>query len=388
MNLTVHYSMTMGLYWANYAVLLNYASVYLLGHGFRNTEIGILIAVSSLMSALLQPAIGAYADKPRSPSVRRLLLITVFLFLICCALIPLSAERSHTLLFVVYALASMLLQSMLPLTNSLGTMMARAGRKVNFGVARGVGSLAYAIVSVAIGSMTSAYGIGLIPWVSFGLYALLAVCVSLLPFEKQVIPAAAGRKIQFFKKYPSFPVVLLASALLYSSHTLINNFMFQIISSKGGDSESLGIAFAIAAMTELPVMFAFSRLLRRFSAGKWLMISGFAFLAKSAGTLLAPSVTALYGVQLMQILAYAVLTVGSVYFTDSLMEPQDAVKGQALFASTITAGSVIGSALGGRLIDGGGISALLTVSIICAAAGAVVMCFGHAIRPAETAARG
>lgn len=376
MNLTVHYSLMMGLYWANYAVLMNYASVYLLGHGFHNTEIGILIAAAALLSALLQPVIGAYADKPKSPSVKVLLLILTVLFLIANVMIPFSAGQSVILLFIFYTVASMLIQCMLPLTNALGTVMSRSGQRVNFGIARGTGSLVYAIASVLIGSITSGYGIDLIPWISFGLYILLSGFVSVFPFQKQIIPDAQQSSTGFLKKYPSFLIVLLASVLLYSSHSTINNFMFQIISSKGGDNESLGIAFAIAAVTELPVMFAFSHLLRRISAGKWLVISGFAFLAKGAGTLLVSDVQGFYGVQLMQMPAYAVLTVASVYYTDSVMEPQDAVKGQALFSATMTAGSVIGSAAGGRLIDLSGIPALLVASIALASVGAVVMCVG------------
>ncbi len=376
MNLTVHYSIIMGLYWANYAVLLNYASVYLLGHGFQNTEIGILIALSALLSAVIQPLIGSYADKPNSPSVKLLLVFIVCLFLTGNALIPPFAAYSDILLFIIYALTTMLMQIMMPLTNSLGTMTARTGKSINFGIARGIGSLSYAVTSVLAGSLITEYGIGLIPYMSLGLYAVFAFCVYLFPFQKQTVSAGQAMKASFLKKYPSFTIVLLASAFLYSSHTMINNFMFQIISSKGGDSESLGVAFAIAAMAELPIMFAFSRLLCLLPAGKWMLISGFAFLAKSTGTLLVTSVMGFYGVQLIQILAYAVLTVASVYYTDGIMEPQDAVKGQTFFATTVTIGSVFGSAAGGRLIDSIGINALLIVSIAFAAIGSIIMYFG------------
>lgn len=378
MNLTVHYSAIMALYWADYAVLLNYASVFLLGHGFRNSEIGILIAAAALVSALAQPLIGSYADKPRSPSVKTLLLAAVCMFLIVTILIPFSAAFSRAALFVTYALSAVVMQAMLSLTNSLGTMTARSGGNVDFGIARGVGSLAYAVTSLIIGHLTSRYGIALIPWTGVGVYVLFAVCVLFFPFQKQILPASADQKTGFLKKYPSFFIVLPAAVLLYSSHSMINNFMYQIIVSKGGDSASLGTAFAIAAVVELPVMFAFSRLLRRISAGKWLVISGFAFLAKSTGTLLVTGVKGFYGVQLLQLLAYAVITVASVYYTDALVEPQDAVKGQAYFAMTSTAGSVLGSAAGGFLIDARGISALLIVSIAFAAAGAVLMCRGIA----------
>ena len=382
MPFTAHYSLIMALFWANYAVVLNYASVYLLGKGFQNTEIGILTAAAALLSAAAQPLIGSYADRPRSPSVRTILLAVIGLFLVFCLLIPFSAVRSHALLFAVYTLAMMTLQSMMSLMNSLGTMTARAGGKVNFGVARGIGSLAYAVVSLLIGSAVTRYGIDLIPWAGAGIYALLAVSVRLYPFEKQPVPPVQNRQAGFLKRYPAFALILFAAVFLYSSHSMIASFMFQIICAKGGDSESFGIVMAIAAVLELPVMFAFTRLLRRISAGRWLVISGFAFVLKSAGTLLVASVPGLYAVQVTQTFSYAVITVASVYFTDRLMEPQDAVKGQALFAMTGTAGSVLGAGVGGWLIDFGGVHALLAVSVAFALAGAVMMTFGvHRQKP-------
>ena len=37
-NLTAHYSLVLGLYWAHYAVLMNYTSVYLLDNGCKDDQ--------------------------------------------------------------------------------------------------------------------------------------------------------------------------------------------------------------------------------------------------------------------------------------------------------------------------------------------------------------
>ena len=75
MDLTTRYCVVMGCYWSNFAVFSNYATVYLLGRGFSNTAIGMMTAAASLFAALLQPALGAWADRPRSPSVKNILLL-------------------------------------------------------------------------------------------------------------------------------------------------------------------------------------------------------------------------------------------------------------------------------------------------------------------------
>ena len=376
LNLTGHYALIMAFYWSNLAVLSNYASVFLLEHGFQNTEIGLMIAVASLLSALLQPLLGAYADKPHSPSVKTILMILIALFFAAVILILDSAGRSKVVLTAAYALALMLMNTMAPFANVLGTLAAGAGYRVDFGIARGVGSLAYAGASVLIGSMTQRFNVSLIPIASIAIYAGFGLCLWFFPFRKQAMSPEKQTSAGFMKKYPRYVVILIAACFLYASHVLICNFSYQIISSKGGNSESLGIAYAIAAVAELPMMFSFTRLLKRMSAGRWLVISGFAYLAKTIGTLFAGSVGGFYAVQTLQLLAYAVLTVASVYYIDSIMAPEDAIKGQAFFTMTNMIGSVSGSALGGILLDAGGVKALLRTAVGFAAIGAGVMCFG------------
>jgi PPP family 3-phenylpropionic acid transporter len=101
-----------------------------------------------------------------------------------------------------------------------------------------------------------------------------------------------------------------------------------------------------------------------------------AFTLKNLGAFLAPGVTAFYFVQLFQIAAFAVITVASVYYTDAIMSPEDAIKGQAYFALTSTVGAVLCSIVGGWLIDAKGVDALLLLTIGFSAVGAVIMVFG------------
>ena len=52
---TPHYTWIQGCYWMVYCILLSFSSVYLLEQGLSNTEIGLLLGLSGLASALLQP---------------------------------------------------------------------------------------------------------------------------------------------------------------------------------------------------------------------------------------------------------------------------------------------------------------------------------------------
>ena len=61
-NLTPLYAFIQGLYWMNFAAIMGYSGFYLLGSGFSNTEIGIIIAIAGILSAVLQPVLASYAN--------------------------------------------------------------------------------------------------------------------------------------------------------------------------------------------------------------------------------------------------------------------------------------------------------------------------------------
>ncbi len=375
-NLTGRYSLIMGLYWANYAVLSSFASMYLLDRGFSNTSIGIMLAVAALFASLFQPVIGAYADKPQSPSVKKILMVVIVAFIISSVLIIITSSHLPMVMVVFYAISLMLLQSMNPLCNSLGIMSAQNGKTVNFGVARGTGSLAFAILSIIAGKVVAVYGSGLVPWAAIAVYAIMGIALLAFPFEKATANSSVVKRGSFIKRYPSFLIVIVAAVFIYAGHCLINNFAYQITVQKGGDSSSMGIALAIAAFMEIPMMFLYSRMLRLLDSGRWIIISGVVFVVKAVAIFLAPNVMGLYLAQLLQMVSYAVITVASVYFISDIVDREDTAKGQALFTMAVTIGNVVASAIGGRIIDKMGVNAMLEVTIALSAVGAVVMWIG------------
>ena len=71
--LTASYAAIQFFFWFAYGTALAYASPYLLACGLSNTAIGLINAAACALSVLIQPALAAYADKPKSPSLKRIL---------------------------------------------------------------------------------------------------------------------------------------------------------------------------------------------------------------------------------------------------------------------------------------------------------------------------
>ena len=57
-------------YWACYCCIISFSSVYLLDRGFSNAQVGLVISLGGLLSALLQPRVSRAADRLQKLSLR------------------------------------------------------------------------------------------------------------------------------------------------------------------------------------------------------------------------------------------------------------------------------------------------------------------------------
>lgn len=377
-GLTARYAVIQGMYWMGFCLIFSYSSVYLLDRGFSNTEIGLVIGIAGTISAVLQPLVGGMADGKKRISLRMLIVMLGMLMVVLGAgLLMVPDDRRMTVLF--YVLLVVFLQVLTPLIYSLGMDCVNQGLNLNFGLARGIGSLAFAGISFVAGILVTAYGTKTIPVLVIGCYGGLGWFVSRFRFQKaaveeetEAVPEHENKR-SFFVCYPKYMALLIGAILVFASHNMVNNFLFQIMESKGGGSSSMGTAMALAAAAELPTMFMFAWMVKRAGSDVWLKVSGVFFMMKALGTLLVGSVMGMYVLQLLQMFGFGLFVVSSVYYVNQIMEEKDRVKGQAYMTVTNTLGGVLGSALGGALIDGFGIQMMLTVSVVAAAAGMGIM---------------
>lgn len=429
---TAQYALIQGLYWMSFCMIFAYASVYLLDRGLSNTAIGLLIGVSGSVSAILQPWIGGMAGEGpgKMPLKRMIMLGCSLMLLVGLSLFLVSGNQVLTV--VCYGVGVTFLQVLTPLVYSLGMVCINRGEKLDFGLARGIGSLAYAGISYVAGFMVASMGTAFIPASIAVLYGgMLAAVFAFRSGEETSVVRASGKRlseerapgemssgerasggissgemsspgggdtkgegdggpgpgmalqgihdgegqqeVSFFKRYPRFFMLLLGSILVFVSHNMLNNFAFQIMESKGGGSSAMGTAIALAAASELPTMFLFGWMVTKVRCDVWLKISGLFFLIKSAATVLVRDVTGMYLIQGLQMFGFALFVVASVYYVNMIMKEKDRTKGQAFMTMTNTLGGVLGSACGGALIDGFGIHTMLLVSTGVAAVGMALM---------------
>ena len=380
-NATPRYTLLQGLYWMAYCILVSFSSVYLLDRGFSNTQIGVLVGVSSVLSALMQPLAAGLAAKSKRLTLRHwsaLLALAMLAASSVLLLLPGKAVQA-----VCYMFLLVVLQVLTPFTYSLGMECVNNNVPLNYGVARSAGSISYAAASSVCGMLAKRFGAGTIP------ILLLVMTAALIPgyltfrfrepkpgeaFRTETMEAKkSGDEAPFLKKYFRLLPLLAGIVLLFISHNILMAFPYQIVQRLGGDSPEMGIMLTVVSLVEIPVMVCFSFLLHRASSRFWVMISGISFFLHAGVMWLAPNFSVLYIAQVFEATGYALYTVAVVYFVNDLVEPRDRVKGQAWFAMTNTVGILLGTSVGGVLLDRIGAGGLLCFATLTAGGGMVLL---------------
>lgn len=384
--LNLEYAGIQGTYWMVYGAICSFASVFLLANDFSNSGIGIVFAVGSILAVVIQPFLADIADRAKRIS------IIVILEIMAATMILLTAgmfvfKGTSLALAVIFILLIAWHTVLQPLINTLSFKLGESGYRVNFGLTRSFGSLAYALLVALLGTLVERHGIGLIPITTVLLLAAFMLC--LLATKVRFGKACEANREEYLKRKERvkgeitladfirrnkvFFVVSTGVVGLYFSNSVFNNFMMQIVADVGGTSEDMGRILGVMAALEIPTLVFFSYINKRFSCRTLIKVASIGFFIKIAIAYFAPNVTWLFVSQFMQPFSFALFLPAMVHYIDEIMDKGEAVKGQALFVTMITIGSVFASLVGGVIIDMNGVKTLLLVSSALTLLGGVVI---------------
>ncbi len=195
---------------------------------------------------------------------------------------------------------------------------------MDFGAARGIGSLSYAAASYLLGGLVERYGCSVILFAGFLMVTIISATVFSMPIIKEAAEEAGCKIfaeypfsyhitgiqekesiIFFLGRYKYFMLTLAGVTLVFSFHNMNNSYMIQIITNVGGTSADLGRLLAIAAITEIPVMFLFSIIVKHVKSSVLLIISGIFFALKAFGYFAAVNIALMTVAAVMQMGSFA-----------------------------------------------------------------------------------
>ena len=427
--LNAGYANIFAAYWMFYGVANAFASAYLLPKGYTNAEIGIILAVGSVLAVFLQPIMADIADRSKKLSLLGVTQLSAGLLIVLEATLFAMAHKSLAL-WVVFVMIIAWLTALQPLFNSLAFHLEESGVHIHFGICRGMGSLGFALLTAVLGTFVEMWGANILPAVGELTLAGLLVTIMIVKreFERcvkakaQTRSAGAGTgaagdaevlptEVSTDEEAPPMPadergadaevplplpldsvdkqeeinlwrfihdnklflILNIGVIGLYFSNAVLNNFMLQIVNAAGGTSEDMGRVLAVMAFMEMPALFFFDKVKVRFSCQTLLKVAAVGFTLRVGLIFLAKSMTVIYLAHIFQTLGFALFLPAMVVFIGDVMRRGEAVKGQAFFTAMTTVAAMISSVLGGIMLDVRDAHFMLLVSTLVTAAGALVI---------------
>ena len=369
--------------------VLGFTVYFLNQNGYTSSEIGILLAVFGIVAAIRQPLLGHIADKNSKVDFKVILtfssLIVVVLFILLYYF-----DKNKIVIGIIFGMIFIFTSSMSPFVNESCFYYKRRGINVNFGIARGFGSFSFAVFSYLLGVFTNDYGSKVIAFSGIISAVLFFIVVLLLPrvenrdssAQSEIVAndvSANKSNSNLIKKYPSFFMVVLATIFAICFQNADCGYLINIIENLGGNSSHLGIANAIAAMAEIPIMFLITRIIKKIRIKKLILIACAFYIVRGLIFCIS-NMAAVYIAQLLQMFTYAIIIPSTVYLSDEMMQNEDKNKGQAFIGMAVTIGLILGSLLGGQLVSIGGVNLLKKACIIIAVISFIFAMLGNAMK--------
>lgn len=375
-NLTIRYSIVQFSYWAAAMGAASFVTTYLLSRGLHSGLIGVLLAFSGILVCLTQPFMASYADRSKKYILPQMILLLSGLCIVCF-LLQLIPGIPVMIAGIVYILGMWASDAVHSLLNALSVACNKAGYPINYGAARGIGSVASGTSALALGFIIAKLGSS---WMFVFLIAFRLICmIAILGFPKLEKHAPASGMIdescsigQFFLRYKWYCLSLLGIGLLGMFHSMTENYLIVIMERLGGDSSNVGTALFISSLSGAPVIFFFSFFHKRMKETSLLKIAALTFLLKAVLFCFAPGIPFIYLYQTLQATSYGFLGPTQVYFAGNRVKPVDMVKGQAFIAAAYSLGCSGGNFAGGQLLNFG-VDTMLIGGVIMALSGTIVL---------------
>ncbi|MFW6223791.1 MAG: MFS transporter [Spirochaetota bacterium] len=377
---TARFAILQFLFWSSIVCFEAFLVPYLRSVGYAPGQIGTVMAAVFALALVGQPVLGSITDRIGSP--RYLVAAVLIIAAAGVNLIPLVRFS----LFAILGLA--LLYSVT--ANSLPAVldawiMSRRDTLAppDYGIARGFGSLGFATAAVVIGFLTDRYGLQLL----FPAYLILVLAAAgtalFMPRPPRPERPASGVKqtaVEWAPEELGLPapapevrtppvrgfinglravlrnrsyLLLLGSAMVaFTGLRAGITFIPLLIEEVGGTVSDVGLAHSIGAVSEVPLFFLSTLILRRYRGLPLLGAILVLFALRLYAYTLVGSASGVLALQLTHGLTFGLFLAAAVDYIHRIAPPEHRGFFQALAPSVYFGiGSIVGSWLGGIIIE-------------------------------------
>ncbi len=342
-------SVGMGYFWFYAAIgaLMPFIALYYRELGFSGVQVGVLTALPSLGMALFGPLWGAVSD---SLAIHRWVLCGS---LALAGVIAFSTSQATAFapMLVLIGLLAFASVPVAPLLDSYGMTVGDRTER-SYGSLRVWGSVGYMASVLIVGRLMGDDVSALLLVAHGGFLALALLSVRRLPAlgERRAMPLLGG--LRAIAGNRPIILLLLVAYLISSGAAVMNIYLGIHIEDIGGTATLIGLAFAVSAASELPIIAFGGWFLRRLGAVRLVALAISVYAVRLAGFSVITAPEWLLPIQSLHGLSYGAFLMASVTLAHHLAGREHAAMAQALLtAMSFGFGSITGSIVGGAVLD-------------------------------------
>jgi len=345
-------------YFAAIGAAFPYLPVFYRDIGLGLEQIGVLTAMQAAIQLLLAPIWGGLAD--RFPHTRMTLPLAAAVATVG-AIILFRATDFPTVLvgsLILYAGIS----GIAPTLDARTLETLGEGRRSRYGEVRAFGSLAFVLSTLAVGFVLDAEGARSLFWIYIPFLVATVAVTATIPrrgggHQSVNLMRGAGE----FLATPGVALFLVGFTVVWASLSAVNAFYSIQVVALGGSAGLVGIAWAVGAAIEVPLMYAFPRIAGRVGTERLVVVGSLAFALRSLLASVIADPIALVLIAPLEGLGFACVFVGGVTVLAARAPAGLQGTAQGLFAGASGLATIIGSVVGGVLAEALGIAGLFLV---------------------------
>ena len=313
--------------------------------GIPLAAIGLLLAFSSASSFLAAPVWGAIHD--HVPASRWLIPFAALIAAAGAASLRLAGASPFMVACIgVWAIG---MSGVGPPMDVRVLSMVGADR-TRYGWIRACGSGSFMVMAPIVGFIVEWNGpaalfVVMIPALLLGGLAAMA----LPPRPDSVRASSLRRAPGTVLRHRPIAIFLVGSLVAWTAVSAQNSFFTIYLADLGGSEGMVGLTWAIAALLEIPTMFAFPWLSRRFGVEKLIVAGATIMFARQLANVVFTSPDLLLACSLVQGGGYALLLIGGVTFVSHQAPRGTAATAQGIMSGVnVSLAAILGSGLGGQ----------------------------------------
>jgi len=340
--------------------------------GLSGLQIGLLASIPALMSPVAAPLWGGLSD--RFGIHRHLLTLALVATLVA------GFSYSFTSLFILLFLISLVYaffgSAISPLMDSAALEVASSQAR-SYGQLRVWGTLGWIVSTWAVGRSVQGE-LGRF-FYAFAVLMALAIMVSLFqPRRRQLWQRPLREGLLQILGQRSTLVFLVSVFLLSVTVAAANQFFSIYMATIGAGEALIGLAWAVAAISEVPMMLLSGALIRKMGIRRFVIIAFLVYALRWALLSVISVPEWVMVVQLLQGISFTAFLVGGVTYIARLAPAGLGATAQAIFSSTTFGlGAFAGSLLGGFLYDQVGLARMFLMNSVIALAACLVFIFSR-----------